>query len=126
MKRSFCLFNDGRMSRKDNTLCFIAKTADGIEQPPKYIPIEGVDNLYVFGALDINAALINFLGQKQISLHFFDFYEHYTGSFMPRDYLLAGMMQIEQTKTYLNKKKRGSSPYVMENVFLLYDRIRVI
>ncbi len=106
MKRIYYLFNDGRMSRKDNTLCFVAHDKDGKEQAPKYLPIEGIEALYVFGALDANAALFNYLGKNHIPLHFFDYYEHYTGSFMPKDYLLAGKMQIEQTKTYLNKKRR--------------------
>ncbi|MBK9150375.1 MAG: type I-B CRISPR-associated endonuclease Cas1 [Saprospiraceae bacterium] len=106
MKRTYYLFNDGRMSRKDNTLCFVARDNDGNDLPAKYIPIETIEALYVFGALDVNAAMLNFLGQQHISMHFFDYYEHYTGSFMPKDYLLAGKMQIEQTKAYLNKKKR--------------------
>lgn len=106
MKRTYYLFNHGKMSRKDNTLCFIASNSEGIEQSPKYIPIETIESMYVFGALDINASLLNFLGKKNISMHFFDYYEHYTGSFMPKDQLLAGKMQIEQTKTYLNKKRR--------------------
>jgi CRISP-associated protein Cas1 len=106
MKRAYYLFNDGRMSRKDNTLCFVARDKDGKEQPAKYLPIETIDTLYVFGALDVNAALLNYLGQQHIAMHFFDYYEHYTGSFAPKEYLLAGKMQIEQTKTYLTNKRR--------------------
>jgi CRISP-associated protein Cas1 len=106
MKRTYYLFNDGRMSRRDNTLCFVARDKDGHEQSAKYIPIETIDSMYVFGALDVNAALLNYLGQRHIAMHFFDYYEHYTGSFMPKDYLLAGKMQIEQTKAYTNKKRR--------------------
>ena len=96
------------MSRKDNTLCFVSNTLDekGEKKPAKYIPIETASELFVFGALDANAALFNFLGQQGVAVHFFDYYEHYTGSFMPRDYLLAGKMQIEQTKAYLSSKKR--------------------
>ncbi|MBV7531084.1 type I-B CRISPR-associated endonuclease Cas1b [Chitinophaga sp. sic0106] len=108
MKKSYYLFNPGRMSRKDNTLKFTPTNEDGHEGPPKYIPIEGVSDLYCFGALDANSALYNFLGKEQIAVHFFDYHEHYTGSFMPKEYLLAGKMQIEQTKHYGTKSKRLS------------------
>src|SRR5690606_24343742 len=106
MKKTYYLFNPGRMSRRDNTLKFIPTDEEGKEGPAKYIPIEGVGDLYCFGALDANSALYNFLGKQQIAVHFFDYYEHYTGSFMPKDYLLAGKAQIAQTKQYSNKAKR--------------------
>ncbi len=106
MKKSYYLFNPGRMSRKDNTLKFIPVNEDGVEGKPKYIPVEGVADLYCFGALDANSALYNFLGKNQIAVHFFDYYEHYTGSFLPKEYLLAGKMQIAQTKYYLSNAKR--------------------
>lgn len=106
MKKSYYLFNPGRMSRKDNTLQFIAIDENGVEQPAKYLPIEAIDNLYIFGSIDANSAMYNLLGKENISAHFFDYYEHYTGSFMPKEYLLAGRMQIEQTKAYLDGTKR--------------------
>ncbi|WP_293929160.1 type I-B CRISPR-associated endonuclease Cas1b [Sphingobacterium sp. UBA6320] len=106
MKKTYYLFNPGRMSRKDNTLKFIPVDEDGIEGTPKYIPVEGVSDLFCFGSLDANSALYNFLGKAGIAVHFFDYYEHYTGSFAPKEYLLAGKMQIEQTKRYIDKKKR--------------------
>ena len=66
MKRPYYLFNGGTMSRKDNTLCFVSDTVDekGAKKPAKYIPIETASELFVFGALDANAALFNFLGQQ--------------------------------------------------------------
>lgn len=106
MKKSYYLFNPGRMSRKDNTLKFVPVDENGMEGQPKYIPVEGVSDLFCFGALEANSALYNFLGKQQISVHFFDYYEHYTGSFLPKEYLLAGKMQIEQSKHYLSKQKR--------------------
>lgn len=106
MKRSFYLFNPGRMSRKDNTLHFVATDADGKKTGQKNLPIETIDNLYIFGSVDANSAMYNFLGKAQVPVHFFDYYDHYTGSFMPKDYLLAGKMQVEQTKAYMWKAKR--------------------
>lgn len=106
MKKTYYLFNPGRMSRTDNTLKFVPVDESGVEGTPKYIPIEGISDLYCFGALDANSSLYNFLGKQQVAVHFFDYYEHYTGSFMPKEYLLAGKMQIEQTKHYSGKSKR--------------------
>ncbi|BBD45980.1 CRISPR-associated endonuclease Cas1, HMARI/TNEAPsubtype [Petrimonas sp. IBARAKI] len=110
MKKTYYLFNPGRLSRKDNTLKFVPMEEDGngipCEGQPRYIPVETVDQFYVFGSLDANSSLYNFLGQNDIALHFFDYYENYTGSFMPRDSLLAGRMILAQTKAFQNKKKR--------------------
>src|SRR5690606_12547798 len=106
MKKTYYLFNPGRLSRKDNTLKFVPVDENGKEGRAKYIPIEGISDLYCFGSLDANSAMYNFLGKNKISVHFFDYYEHYTGSFYPKEYLLAGKMQIEQTKHYTTAKKR--------------------
>lgn len=106
MKKTYYLFNPGRMSRKDNTLKFTPVDESGKEGTPKYIPVEGVSDFYCFGSLDANSALYNFLGKNGISVHFFDYYEHYTGSFQSKEYLLAGKMQINQTQHYLHAGKR--------------------
>ncbi|UIR57324.1 type I-B CRISPR-associated endonuclease Cas1b [Sphingobacterium sp. SRCM116780] len=106
MKKTYYLFNPGRMSRKDNTLKFTPVDENGKEGQVKYIPVEGVSDLFCFGSLDANSALYNFLGKAGIAVHFFDYYEHYTGSFHPKEYLLAGKMQIEQTRSYIDKRKR--------------------
>ncbi len=132
MKRPYYLFNGGTMSRKDNTLCFVNDVPDenGEKKPPKYIPIETASELFIFGALNVNAALLTYLGQQSVVVHFFDYYEHYTGSFMPKEYLLAGKMQIEQTKAYLSPTRRlaiaqafieGASFNMLKNL-RYYDR----
>ena len=106
MKKTYYLFNPGRLSRKDNTLKFVPVDEDGNEQPAKYLPVEGVGELYIFGSLDANSALYNFLGKSDIPVHFFDYYENYSGSFMPKDFLLSGKMLLAQTAHHTDKKKR--------------------
>jgi len=105
MRKTFYLFNPGQLSRKDNTLKFVPITEEG-PQKPRYLPVENIEDFYAFGALDANSALFNFLGQNNIAVHFFDYYENYTGSFMPRDQLLSGKMLLAQTSYYNHPSKR--------------------
>ena len=135
MKKTYYLFNPGVLERKDNTLKFTPFEEDGngeLMKPgqPRYLPVEDVQELYVFGSLRANSALYNFLGQKDITVHFFDYYENYTGSFMPRDGLLSGRMLLAQTAHYQNKKKRlalaqkfidGAAANMLKNLSY-YDR----
>lgn len=106
MKKTYYLFNPGRLQRRDNTLKFTPYDAEGNEEKPRFLPAENVGELYCFGNLDANSALYNFLGQQQIPIHFFDYHENYTGSFMPRDALLSGKVLLAQTDFHKNKKKR--------------------
>jgi len=106
MKKAYYLFNPGRLSRKDNSLKFTPVDEEGHEGDARYIPVETVSDLYVFGSLDANSALYNFMGREQINVHFFDYYEHYTGSFAPKEYLLAGKMLVDQVTHYQQKQKR--------------------
>ena len=98
MKKTFYLFNPGVLERKDNTLKFTPVSDDGeitsSDAQSRFLPIEDISEFYVFGSLRANSSLFNFLGQKDIAVHFFDYYENYTGSFMPRD------------SYYQDKKKR--------------------
>lgn len=110
MKKTYYLFNPGLLERKDNTLKFtpIVQSDSGSESMGqlRYLPVENINDLYVFGSLNANSSLYNFLGKNDIAVHFFDYYENYTGSFMPKDFLLSGKMLLAQTDFYRKKKKR--------------------
>ena len=105
-RKTYYLFNPGRLSRKDNTLKFTPVDEAGNEGKPRYLPVEQVDQLYCFGSVDANSAMYNFLGKNEIAVHFFDYYENYTGSFLSKDYLLSGKMLVSQVAAHTDKKKR--------------------
>lgn len=65
MKRSYYIYNNGILKRKDNTLQF--QNEDGEK---RYIPIETVDEIYVMGEMELNTNLINYLSQYGITTHF--------------------------------------------------------
>jgi CRISPR-associated protein Cas1 len=79
---------------------------EGNELPARYLPVEGIDELYVFGSLDAGSSLYNFLGKNDITVHFFDYYENYSGSFMPKDYLISGKMLLEQVAAHTDPDRR--------------------
>lgn len=113
MKKTYYLFNPGTLERKDNTLKFTPyeEEVDGkLRQAgqTRYLPVEDIAEFYVFGSLHASSSLFNFLGQQDISVHFFDYYENYTGSFMPKDGLLSGRMLLAQTAAYQDSEMRVS------------------
>ncbi|GAW93392.1 type I-B CRISPR-associated endonuclease Cas1b [Calderihabitans maritimus] len=100
MSRTYYLFSAGTLKRKDNTLAFETDTSRRV------IPVEDVDHIYCFSELNFNTKLLDFLGQNQICLHFFDYYGNYTGSFIPREAQLSGYLVVQQAEHYLDKEKR--------------------
>lgn len=100
MKRSYYLFSNGELKRKDNSL--IIKNKD----KSKYIPVEDVNQIYVFGEITFNSKLTNFLFQNNIVVHFFNYYGYYSGSFLPRENLLSGDVHLKQSISHLNYQKR--------------------
>ncbi|MGB9791247.1 MAG: type I-B CRISPR-associated endonuclease Cas1b [Thermacetogeniaceae bacterium] len=100
MNRTYYLFSSGCLRRKDNTLAF--ETADS----RRYLPVEDIDHIYCFGELDLNSKLLDFLGQHGISIHFFDYYGNYTGTFLPRESLNSGVLLVRQVEHYLDAEKR--------------------
>ena len=99
-QRNFYLFSSGRLRRRENTLVFET------EAGRKVLPVETVDQIYVFGEVDFNVKLFNFCGKQGVAVHFFDYYGHYTGSFYPREKFLSGDLVVRQVQHYLDPQKR--------------------
>lgn len=101
MKETIYIFSDGELVRKDNSLMF--ETKDGEK---KYIPVENVREIFIFGEVDINKRLLEFLSQKEIMLSFFNYYGFYVGSYYPREHNNSGFAILKQAEYYLDNNKR--------------------
>ena len=100
MKKTIYVFNDGEFKRKDNTLYY--ETEEG----KKFLPVEDIKEIIVFGEVTLNKRFLEFLSQKEIILHFLNNYGYYIGSFYPREHLNSGYMILKQAEHYLDEEKR--------------------
>lgn len=106
-------FDDGGAEAEKVLAAFAAEEAetDAAEKPvrvkeKRVIPVEDVDALWSFRELDLNSRVLNFLAQKKIPVHFFNYYGFYSGSFYPREYLQAGFLLVRQVRHYSSNVKR--------------------
>ena len=99
--KNYYVLSNGRVRRSANTLYIENK--DGDKKP---LPVEDVDSLYLFGEVDLNTRLLNFLSQKKIPLHVFNYYGFYSGSYYPREYLHSGFLLVHQVACYQDEKRR--------------------
>ncbi len=101
MKRSYYIYNNGSLRRKDNTITF----TDEYDEK-RDLPIERVDDIYVMSEMSFNTSLINILSQYGVRVHFFNYYSFYIGSFYPRERLVSGNLLVHQVEHYSNMEKR--------------------
>jgi CRISPR-associated protein Cas1 len=101
MKRAIYITSDGELKRKQNTIYFETSKGD-----KKYLPIENINEIHIFGEITINKKLIDFLSQNGILLHFYNYYGFYEGSFYPREHLNSGALILKQAEFYNEREKR--------------------
>jgi len=156
MKRNYYIFSSGKLIRRQNTIYFEPgkseepkeseedvieiedeNTDDQVEEkeahkiPRKPIPIEDIEAIYCFSELRFNTKFLNFLAQNQITLHLFNYYGYYSGSFYPREPFVSGKLLVNQVENYTSMEKRvklaqkfveGSAENIRKN--LLYYNAR--
>ena len=93
MKGSLYIYQNGELSRKDNTLRFTNE--DGEKRD---IPINSIAEIYFFGEDTINTKLITFLSQNNIIVHFFNYYDFYVSSLVPRKSKVSGKLLVKQVE----------------------------
>lgn len=101
MHQSFYVYNNGYLKRKDNTLRFTSY--DGEKRD---IPIERISDIYVMSEMSFNTTFLSYISQYGIPIHFFNYYNFYTGSFYPKESNLAGQLLVNQVQHYTEYDKR--------------------
>lgn len=101
MKKDYYIFTNGELKRKDFNIVLI----DNVNNK-NIIPIESIENLFIFSTLNLNTDLIHYLGDLNINTHFFDFYNNYKGSFTGKGLQHSGNTHVKQAIYYLDNEKR--------------------
>ena len=156
MKRNYYIFSSGKLIRRQNTLYFEpgkseepSETEEDVIEvedetsdekleesepqklPRKPLPVEDIEAIYCFSELRFNTKFLNFIAQNQITLHLFNYYGYYSGSFYPREPFISGKLLVKQVESYTNDEKRvtiaqklvqGSAQNIRKN--LLYYNAR--
>lgn len=92
------IFSMGELKRKDNSIAFRN------EKGNFYIPIEDTKELYCMNEVSLNTKFLDFIAKAGITIHFFNYYENYTGSFYPREQLISGNLNVRQSLAYIDKR----------------------
>lgn len=132
MRRNYYIFTSGKLIRRQNTLYFepgqseepevinededieieddsaeeIEDKAEPKKLPRKPLPVEDIEAIYCFSELRFNTKFLNFLATNQITLHLFNYYGYYTGSFYPREPFVSGKLLVKQVESYTDMEKR--------------------
>lgn len=88
----------GELTRKDNSLCF---RKDGKNV---YIPVENTKEIYCLNEVSINTKLLDFLSRNNIIVHFFNYYEGYSGTYYPKNQYNSGRLLVKQVNKFENNR----------------------
>lgn len=88
----------GTLGREDNSLTF--RSEKGIV----HLPIHGLKELYLLNEISLNSKLLSFLSMAGITVHFFDYYGHFRGTFYPKEARVSGKVKLLQAKACLERR----------------------
>lgn len=100
MKQTIYVFSNGELKRNNNTIYFDSETNK------KYMPVENIGEMLIFGEVIIGKRLLEFVSKNEILLHFFNYYGYYVGTFYPREHYNSGHVILKQSEFYLDPSKR--------------------
>ena len=107
----------GDLKRKDDSLCF-RKGNKNI-----YLPVENVKEIYCLNEISLNTKLLDFISSKNIIIHFFNYYQGYSGTFYPKDKYTSGKLLIKQVEAFSNHRKEIARAIVHGIAINIYETL---
>lgn len=98
--------SNGELSRKDNSILF--RNAKG----NIYIPIEATRTIYCLGEVSMNSKFLDFVGKAGITVHIFNYYGNYSGTYYPKEYLVSGNLTVKQARAFLERRNDVAKAFV--------------
>lgn len=89
----------GELKRKDDSLCFRRN------QKNIYLPVENIKEIYCLNEVSLNTKLLDFLSSKNIIIHFFNYYQGYSGTFYPKEKYINGKLLIKQVNAFNDNRE---------------------
>ena len=99
--KNFYIFRNGELKRSDNDVIIISDNGE-----KKNLKSEVVEEIYLFGEISTNTKLLNYLSQKKIILHVFNYYGFYSGTYYPKESKVSGFLLVQQVNHYTDYNLR--------------------
>ncbi len=109
------IFSIGEIKRKDNSIAF--KNEKGWI----YIPVEQVRELYFMNEVSLNSKFLDFASRAGIVLHFFNYYQGYSGTFYPKERYISGHLTIKQALAYEKERIKIAKAIVKAISMNIYE-----
>lgn len=97
----------GELTRKDNSLCYRTGGKN------IYIPIENTKEIFCLNEVTINSKLLDFLAGNHVVVHFFNYYEGYSGTFFPRNQYNSGRLLLKQAEKFQTSRLSAAKSIVL-------------
>jgi len=88
----------GSLKRKDNSIVFKNQKGN------TYLPVEGIRELFCLNEVSLNSKFLDFISKAGITIHFFNYFGYYSGTFYPKKQLISGRLTVQQAQAYLERR----------------------
>lgn len=87
------------------------------------IPINTIRSLYLLNEVSLNSKLLNILNDYNITVHFFDYYGKYKGTFYPKNSNRSGKILLKQAEIYNSQKRIEISKNIVRGISININEI---